>query len=151
MIISSVTPYFSTLFFLHTTPFQLFTILIVDLISIIVLVTASVKFIRNSNSIILFKAVVLLGAVGMVALYCFSVRFLVETGDLLFFKLREQDLNEFVVDIKRYSKINHMSDGESYWKSLNGYQHNLIPNIGYHFSNSTFLLFSLAAFSVTRR
>ena len=65
------------------------------------------------------KAIPLLAAVSAVVLF-FALRGqIVHVGDYVFYKVREDQLNELVADIKAYKKIHEMSDGERYWKTLN--------------------------------
>lgn len=46
---------------------------------------------------------------------------LIDVSDFIFYKLRENRLNEFVIEIKKYGKIKEMSDGRRYWNTLNNF------------------------------
>ena len=124
IIISILTPYLLTLFFIRTS--SLLVILPLDLLALILLIFSATKYIRIADSK-KSKNVIRYGAIGAVLLYFVSYGFLLQTADFIFFKMREQKLNELITEIKDYKKIHAMSDGQRFWKTLNDYS--IEPNI----------------------
>ncbi|MCK8492607.1 hypothetical protein M0L20_12140 [Spirosoma sp. RP8] len=59
-------------------------------------------------------------AIGAIVLFWYSLGLLAHISDFIYFKLNESALNKMVSDIKSYGKIEKMSDGQRFWKILNG-------------------------------
>ena len=118
IFLSILTPYVLTVFFVRSS--SLLIILPSDIIALIILIISTIKYLKTVDSR-KHKMITRFSVFGMVILYFVSYGFLLQTADYVFFKLREKRLNEFVVDIKDYNKINAMSDGQGFWKTLNDY------------------------------
>lgn len=109
-ICSALTPFIGTLFFIRTT--SLFILLPVYLIALIVLIISAIQLSRR-----IVWAIPI--AVGAVVLFFYSLNIQIHIADAIYFKIREKQLRSLAFDIKHYGKIEEMSDGLRYWKSIN--------------------------------
>ena len=58
-------------------------------------------------------------AIFSVLLFFVSYKWQLDAADFMFFKLRENKLNNFITELKNYDKIKQMSEGQRFWKSIN--------------------------------
>lgn len=59
-----------------------------------------------------YRISILYSIIGAFIFFCISYYFQLEAADYVFYKVRERKLNEFVSEIKKYAKINEMTDGK---------------------------------------
>ena len=115
-IISILTPYVSTIFFLRTLDlFIFFHILFFSLVTLIVTTISVIKTDQKKSR----KKYYWMTAIFAVFFYIFSIGFQVSAANWIFFKSREKKLTIFITELKKYDKIKEMSDGQRYWKSVN--------------------------------
>jgi hypothetical protein len=92
--------------------------LFIDICALAILIFALIRFFHFELSRRI-RRFVGWGSLAAIILFFASYGFLLDTCDYVFFRLREKQLNEFVVEIRKYKKIHEMSDGLRHWKSIN--------------------------------
>jgi ASC-1-like (ASCH) protein len=115
-LVSIITPYVGTIFFLRTT--DLLLLLAIDFMALILLIISTINLAENEADKKMKKWYGVAAVLG-VLLYFFSHGLLVSTADYIFFKQRQDQLESLVAQIKEYQKIKEMSDGQRYWKTVN--------------------------------
>jgi len=114
---SILTPYVVTIFFIEQ--IGIFLALLVFLLSFITLIISSYILVQSGDSDSSRKWMpALIGLMAVVTFFA-SYRFQGKIGNYIFYKRREEQLNQFVANIVRYKKINQLSDGQRYRKSVN--------------------------------
>jgi hypothetical protein len=117
LFISSIfIPYFGTIFYIRTaSPHILFVIFFVALV---VLIVSTVKA-RKSASTRVKKKFLIPVAICAVILFPLSYGLQLRLADILYFKIRENQLRDLALNIKSYHKIREMSDGQRFFKTIN--------------------------------
>jgi hypothetical protein len=117
LFISSIfLPYFGTIFFIRTaSPIILFFIFFVALV---VLIVSIVKARKSAFTRLKWKFLIPV-AVSAVILFPLSYGLQLRIADILYFKLRENQLRDLALNIKSYNKIREMSDGQRFFKTIN--------------------------------
>lgn len=114
---SILTPYVVTIFLIEQ--IGIFLALLVFLFSFITLIISCTILVKSGNNDSSRKWMpALIGLIAVVTFFA-SYRFQGKIGNYIFYKRREEQLNQFVADIIRYKKINQLSDGQRYWKNVN--------------------------------
>jgi hypothetical protein len=115
-IASILTPFVTTIFFVLTT--EPFILLPTFLIALIFLFVSTIGL-RTTEPIKKKRKYYSLIAFGSVLLFIASYGLQLKTANYIYFKQRENKLNQFVLNIKNFQKIKEMSDGQRFWKSIN--------------------------------
>jgi hypothetical protein len=117
LFISSIfIPYFGTIFYIRTaSPLILFFIFFVALV---VLIVSTVNA-RISASTRVKKKFLIPVAVSALILFPLSYGLQLRLADILYFKIRENQLRDLALNIKSYHKIREMSDGQRFFKTIN--------------------------------
>lgn len=109
-------PFVTIIFFIRTS--TLLIILPILFLALITLVISTIALIKNEQDLHrkkYYRTTAIMAVVFFVLLNDFQLM----AADWIFFKFREHKLSIFISEIKKYDKIYEMSDGESYWKTVN--------------------------------
>lgn len=116
ILLGLIIPFFVTIFYSRTA--DLFTGLFVDIavLGAIVLFYIVYCFIERRKN---YRRNLIITIGGAVLLFFLTYGFQLDAANYVFYKQREESLNQFALDIKQYGKIKEMSDGRRYTKTLN--------------------------------
>jgi len=115
-IVSILTPFIATMLFILTT--EIFILLPIFLIALIFLFVSMIGL-RTTETVKSKRKYYSLIAFGSVFLYFVTYGLQYNVANYIYFKQRENKLNQLVLNIKNYQKIKEMSDGQRFWKTIN--------------------------------
>jgi hypothetical protein len=113
--LSILIPIITTIFFKRAYPW-IILLLVIICITVFFTVTIGLMSVARGDR---KKTIVLLASFSIVIIYIACYGFIIDCNDHLFFKSREDRLNEFVSEINDYEKIYQMSNGLRSSKLLN--------------------------------
>ncbi|GAB3896176.1 hypothetical protein [Spirosoma agri] len=122
--IGALTPYLLTIFFLRDIDFVL-TVMLNALSLFFVIIARAI--LREEEPVEARKKHYSWAAVGVVIFYFLSYRFQARVGNYLYFKRKEETLTNLVIEVKKYRKIEEMSDGLRFWKTINKIAYEINP------------------------
>jgi len=115
-IICILTPYIGTIFFILTT--DIFVLLLIFVLALSLLIVSGISLTKIEPNKSKKKYYLIIAGLAII-LYFFTYNIQRNTADLVYYKSKENLLTELITDIKSYQKINEMTDGLRFWKSIN--------------------------------